>query len=251
MEQYFSQNNLGELTFKTASMEVKSGGGPNQKNGNKGKKVTKFVSTVKVGEQSFQTFPNSYSTKEQAEEAASSFAISKLNISVNQLTLVNSSNSNSSSNNNSVMSMPIGHFEDPLAAAASAANNSTENQALSDQDIEPLIDKIYELVGNRYNGVWSTQIDVEYKRKYGGKTLPEKWPVLIEKSEKASVKLRVDMPIEGRYIIYPIVQNNGDEAKDVSVDKDNITNVQVPTFNQTRFYCFSILYVLIDFFDVF
>merc|ERR1719270_864155 len=35
LEQYFSQNNLGELTFKTASMEVKSGGGgPNQKNGN-------------------------------------------------------------------------------------------------------------------------------------------------------------------------------------------------------------------------
>ena len=63
-------------------MEVKSGGsgGPNQKNGNKGKKVTKFVSTVKVGEQSFQTFPNSYSTKEQAEEAASSFAISKFPI---------------------------------------------------------------------------------------------------------------------------------------------------------------------------
>ena len=96
-------------------MEVKSGGGgPNQKNGNKGKKITKFVSTVKVGEQSFQTFPNSYPTKEQAEEAASSFAISKLNISEK----TNSSNSN----NNSVMSMPIGHFEDPGPNGESGAH---------------------------------------------------------------------------------------------------------------------------------
>ena len=55
LQQYFSENNLGELTFKTASMEVKYRGGPNQK---------KFVSTVKVGEQSFPTFPNSYSTED-------------------------------------------------------------------------------------------------------------------------------------------------------------------------------------------
>jgi hypothetical protein len=48
---------------------------------------------------------------------------------------------------------------------------------------------------------------VEFKRKYG-KPLPEKWPVLIEPSEKASKKLRVDNPIEGRYIIYPIAVRN-------------------------------------------
>ena len=131
LEQYFSQNNLGELTFKTASMEVKSGGsgGPNQKNGNKGKKVTKFVSTVKVGEQSFQTFPNSYSTKEQAEEAASSFAISKLNISVHSgpnISGQNSASNSSNSNNNNVMSMPIGHFEaDPSASQANGQDGGT------------------------------------------------------------------------------------------------------------------------------
>ena len=220
LEQYFSQNNLGELTFKTASMEVKSGGsgGPNQKNGNKGKKVTKFVSTVKVGEQSFQTFPNSYSTKEQAEEAASSFAISKLNISVHSgpnIAGQNSTSNSSNSNNNNVMSMPIGHFEaDPSASQANGQDGGTPGGQAPDtlpptqpQDIEPLIDKIYGLVGNRYNGVWSTQVDVEFKRKYG-KTLPEKWPVLIEPSEKASKKLRVDNPIEGRYIIYPIAVKN-------------------------------------------
>ena len=32
LEQHFAQNNLGELTFKTATMEMKSGGGNNPKN---------------------------------------------------------------------------------------------------------------------------------------------------------------------------------------------------------------------------
>jgi len=226
LEQYFSQNNLGELTFKTASVEVKSGGsgGPNQKNGNKGKKITKFVSTVKVGEQSFQTFPNSYPTEEQAEEAASSFAISKLNISGSGTTGTSGHPGGSNSNNNSVMSMPIGHFEDP------GANGATPE--METQDIEPLIDKIYGLVGNRYNGVWSTQVDVEFKRKYG-KTLPEKWPELIEPSKKASKMLRMDNPIEGRYVIYPIaVQNNqvedtldsNEAKKNNALDSANIQN---------------------------
>ena len=168
LEQYFSQNSLGELNFKTAYMEVKSGTGNKQNKGSKEKKMTRYVSTVKVANQSFQTFPNSFNTKEQAEEAAASLAISKLNIS--------------SSNNNSVMSMPIGHFE----------------------DIENLVDQIFELVGIRSNGVWSTQIDVEYKRKYN-KSLPEKWPMMIGPSKEASKKLRVDNPIGGRYIIYPIL----------------------------------------------
>ena len=65
LEQYVSQNNLGELNFETVSIEVKSGG-----NGNKGKKITKFVSSVEVGEESFQTFPNFFHTEEQAEKAA-------------------------------------------------------------------------------------------------------------------------------------------------------------------------------------
>ncbi len=54
--------------------------------------------------------------------------------------------------------------------------------------------------------MWSTQIDVEYKRKYQ-KLLPGKWPTLIEASKEASKKLRVDNPIEGRYIIYPVLQS--------------------------------------------
>ena len=54
-----------------------------------------------------------------------------------------------------------------------------------------------ELVGKRSNGVWSTQIDVEYKKKYN-RNLPDKWPDKIEASDEASKKLRVDKPIADR-----------------------------------------------------
>ena len=73
---------MGEPTFKTAMMEMKVG--TNNKMNNKGKKMTKWVSTVQVGEQRFQTFPNSFNSKEQAEEAADSLAIAKLDISASQ-----------------------------------------------------------------------------------------------------------------------------------------------------------------------
>ena len=201
LEQYFAQNNLGELTFKTATMEMKAGGGNNPKN--KAKKKTQYVSTVKVGEQSFQTFPNSYSSKEQAEAEAAALAINKLNISSN-------SNNGNTTNNNSVMSMPIGHFEPPAAAASDVPQ--------SDEAIEPLVDIILDLVGKRTNGVWSTQIEVEYKEKFK-KALPDKWPDKIEASTEAGKKLRVDKPIADRYIIYPVITAVQEELRnDVKVE---------------------------------
>ena len=60
---------------------------------------------------------------------------------------------------------------------------------------------------------------MEFKRKYG-KSLPEKWPVLIEPSEKASKKLRVDNPIAGRFIIYPIVQPSGGDMGNSEVKNE-------------------------------
>ena len=74
---------MGEPTFKTAPMEMKVGNSNNKMN-NKGKKMTKWVSTVQVGEQRFQTFPNSFNSKEQAEEAAAALAIAKLNLNTSQ-----------------------------------------------------------------------------------------------------------------------------------------------------------------------
>ena len=56
---------------------------------------------------------------------------------------------------------------------------------------------ISDLVGKRSNGVWSTQIEVEYKKKYN-RNLPDKWPNKIEASDEASKKLRVDKPIADR-----------------------------------------------------
>ena len=110
----------------------------------------------------------------------------------------------------SVMAMPIGHFED-----------------IQNEDaIESYVDRIFELVGNRTNGVWSTQIDVEYKRKYQ-KSLPDKWPSKIESSKEGSLKLRVDEPINGRYIIYPIINN--EESEVVTNSGDSVVPVSSKT----------------------
>ena len=106
--------------------------------------------------------------------------------------------------------MPIGHFED-----------------IQNEDaIEPYVDRIFELVGNRMNGVWSTQIDVEYKRKFQ-KSLPDKWPEKIESSKESSKKLRVDQPIMGRYIIYPNLNNEETNSADVTTEQNNSKNTEV------------------------
>lgn len=198
LERYFSQNNLGELAFKTAPIggNVKNnnvGGGNNGgKNGAGAKKVIRFVSTIKVGDQSFQTFPNSYNTKELAEEAAASIAVAKLNIS--------EASTNNNVSTSSVMSMPIGVF----GAPEMTAKIGLTEKASEDLD-DVLVDRIVHLVGKRSNGVWSTQIDVEYKRQYS-KALPDNWPDKAEASDEACKKLRVERPLEGRYIIYPVLQ---------------------------------------------
>ena len=116
------------------------------------------------------------------------------------------------------MAMPIGHFED-----------------IQNEDaIESYVDRIFELVGNRTNGVWSTQIDVEYKKKYQ-KSLPDKWPSKIESSQEGSQKLRVDEPINGRYIIYPIITESNEEipeSKPVN-QQNNEKNVNSNNSNTT------------------
>jgi hypothetical protein len=102
------------------------------------------------------------------------------------------------------------------------------------QGIDHLVDRIVQLVGKRSNGVWSTQIDIEYKREFKS-TLPDKWPDRIEDSKVASVRLRVDRPIEGRYIIYPIVINS--ENSDVLVPKieaETLVSEQQPSAPRVR-----------------
>ena len=78
-----------------------------------------------------------------------------------------------------------------------------------------MISRIVDLVGSRSNGVWSTQIEVEYTRKFKGEAgLPDKWTKALEaEAEKAAADgqqsttpfpLRVDWPLPGsdRCIIY-------------------------------------------------
>ena len=85
---------------------------------------------------------------------------------------------------------------------------------------DKVISRIVDLVGSRSNGVWSTQIEVEYKRKFKGEAgLPDKWTKALEaEAEKAAAAsadgqqsntappfpLRVDWPLPGvdRCIIY-------------------------------------------------
>ena len=80
---------------------------------------------------------------------------------------------------------------------------------------DSVVDRIVSLVGTRTNGVWSTQIDVEYERKFKGEKLPDKWPDKIESSCYGKLKLRVDRPIPDRCIILPNLQPQQQLSVDV------------------------------------
>ena len=67
LRQYFAKKNLGELTFKIAVM------------GNKGRE--KYLATITVEGLQYKTYPHSFQTKEEAEEAVSEHAIKKLGLS--------------------------------------------------------------------------------------------------------------------------------------------------------------------------
>lgn len=80
-----------------------------------------------------------------------------------------------------------------------------------------MLDRIAALVGGRSNGVWSTQIDVEYKRRYNGQCLPKDWAkTVMERHDGA--KLRVDSPVEGRFIVTP---NNSSAASKSETTNEN------------------------------
>ena len=66
LREYFAQKNLGEVTFKIAVM------------GNKGRE--KYLATITVEGAQYKTYPDSFQTKEEAEEAVSELAIKKLGL---------------------------------------------------------------------------------------------------------------------------------------------------------------------------
>ena len=94
-----------------------------------------------------------------------------------------------------------------------------------------VVQRIVELVGSRTNGVWSTQIEVEYGRKFKGETLPEKWPAALERLDASMAKLRVDRPIpgdNGRCIILPNLHHNTSGDDPLTVDTAAVKAVKTP-----------------------
>ena len=67
-----------------------------------------------------------------------------------------------------------------------------------------LADRVVTLIGDRQNGVWSTQIEKQYQDMFGEK-LPSLWFQEVE----AINRIRVDCPIpgSGRYIVFPVLQS--------------------------------------------
>merc|ERR1719481_1051916 len=150
LEQYFVKNNLGDVPFKIASM------------GSKGKE--KYMATVTVEGEQFKTYPQTFNSQLEAEEALAAIIVAKLGI---------------------------------------RGSDGDTNTVQETQDTTVFADRVVELIGERHNGVWSTQIEKQYQDKFG-----EKLPSLWFREVEAINRIRVDCPIpgSGRYIVFPIQQ---------------------------------------------
>jgi len=257
---------LEDCAYKTSPVEAGTSGGGN-KGGKGGTKIVKgFLSTVIVNDKRYQTFPDEFPTAEEAEEAVSKIACNKLNITApggaSSGHHASASNSNSPpSHNTAPSSVGSGRLSNGSSSAmnhqssssgAKGQGGSNNSKTGSDTDFgtwsatapsstsqnklgDKVISRIVDLVGSRSNGVWSTQIEVEYKRKFKGEAgLPDKWTEALEaEAEKAAAAsadgqqsntappfpLRVDWPLPGvdRCIIYTNLKQDQDTgASDVT-----------------------------------
>ena len=132
--------------------------------GNKGKE--KYMATVTVEGEQFKTYPQTYNTQAEAEEALSAIIVKKLGI------------------------------------RGSDGDGASVQETT--QDMTVLADRVVTLIGDRQNGVWSTQIEKQYQDMFGEK-LPSLWFQEVE----AINRIRVDCPIpgSGRYIVFPVLQS--------------------------------------------
>merc|ERR1719328_59643 len=194
LQEYFSKNNLGSLEYKTATLETKVSG-PNNNQGAKNFKTSKlmkrFISTVKVHDKNYQTFPQDFATSDAAEEAAAKLACIQLNINKASLGGSGEINSNkcepmtSQATSENPISSAIGNdtdFGDWMPPPKDTENDSSDDNDTEELKMIQYIDRIIQLVGKRSNGVWSTQIDVEYSQTFHER-LPDNWTENIEKLE--------------------------------------------------------------------
>ena len=240
IQEYFHKHALGPLEYKTATFETKvsgPGGSQGAKNFKMSKLMKRYISTVKVHEKNYQTFPEDFGTSEAAEEAAAKLACIQLNINKTTLSMTECNiNDKKSKGTNNEQKQPSSESTTISNHASSDtdfgewfsptdANNGTAIKGPNDideLDMVKFIDRIIELVGKRSNGVWSTQIDVEYSKTFHD-ILPDKWPDKIENIEYGKKRLRVDRPIPGRCIILPNLEYNPSEGtSEIAVDVKQI-----------------------------
>ena len=239
LQEYFSKNNLGSLEYKTATLETKVSG-PNNNQGAKSFKTSKlmkrFISTVKVHDKNYQTFPQDFPTSDAAEEAAAKLACIQLDINKASLGTSGEINSNkcepmtSQATSANPISSAIGNdtdFGDWMPPTKDTENVSSDSNDTEELKMIQYIDRIIQLVGKRSNGVWSTQIDVEYSQTFKDR-LPDNWPDKIEKIDYGSKRLRIDRPIPGRCIILPNLEFTvSRELSDSSSNKANGQNSEI------------------------
>jgi len=149
LQQYFNTNNLGDIPFKIASM------------GSKGKE--KYMATVTVEGEQFKTYPQTFNSQAEAEEALAGIIVKKLGI---------------------------------------LTGSETGGGVVETTDTAVYADRVVDLIGERHNGIWSTQIEKQYQDMFPGEKLPSLWFQEVE----ALNRIRVDCPIpgSGRYIVFPV-----------------------------------------------
>jgi len=115
LDEFFKKKNLGSLSFKIATM------------GNKGKE--RYLATITVDNVQYKTYPQTYSSKEEAEEAVSDLAIKKLGVT----------------------------------------DLNIEPTLRITKDLFIYAKRVTEILAERANGVWSHQIESEYSEKFNEK----------------------------------------------------------------------------------
>ena len=121
LQTYFTASNLGDVPYKIATM------------GMKGKE--KYMATVTVEGEQFKTYPQTYNSQVEAEEALAEVIVKKLGILSGQ-----------------GGGGGVGETSDPRVYA----------------------DRVVELIGDRQNGMWSAGVEEQYLERWGEK-LPSLW----------------------------------------------------------------------------
>ena len=231
LQEYFNKQNFGAIEFKTAMMESKvSSSIQGTKNYKSSKPMKRYISTVKVNGKNYQTFPEDFATSEAAEEAAAKLACIQLNI--DESTVFSEGDTTNkhvevmaedTKEMGSATRSPLRPNDTDFGEWISPANDHKTNSQndlneTNENNMHKYVDRILQLVGARTNGVWSTQIDIEYSQSFDDK-LPDKWPDKIEKLEYGQMRLRVDRPIPGRCIILPNLEY---KLPEISKDSDHV-----------------------------